>query len=228
MRQLETLESRMLLSASAMPAALSTQVVMSPQTSYQLDKHGALQIKATGNLYAKVATVTKTGNVEVMLADDSGASADLKGVSSVAILESGKGGQTIDWQANGVNANILMQGAGDSLFVNDMGNDHTQVLVSGLNSSVSLDGKGTAQVLANGSSKTNGDTLNVNGVFSLTALGFETVNKPTTSSSSSSSSSSTPDDSPSTGSSTPSSTTKKPCPPKHAPPPKHLHHVFRR
>ena len=101
MRHLETLESRMLLSASAMPA-VSTQVVMSPQTSYQLDRHGTLQIKATGNLYAKVASVKSHGNVEVMLADDTGATADLMGVSSVSILESGSGGQMIAWQATGV------------------------------------------------------------------------------------------------------------------------------
>ena len=72
MRQVETLESRMLLSASPVLAALSTTVVMSPLTSYQL-VHGALQIKATGNLYAKVASVTKVGDVEVELADDTGA-----------------------------------------------------------------------------------------------------------------------------------------------------------
>ena len=214
MRQLETLESRMLLSASAMPAALSTQVVMSPQTSYLLDKHGTLQIKATGNLYAKVATVTKPGNVEVMLADDSGGSADLKGVSSVAILESGKGGQTIDWQANGVNAAILMQGAGDTLFVNDMGNDRTQVLVSGLNSTVSFDGKGSMQAVATGNPKSNGDTLNVNGVFSVQTFGFQTVNKPKTSASPPSSGN------PASGSSSSLNTTTEP---KH-----HLHHVFRR
>jgi len=209
----------MLLSASAMPAALSTQVVMSPQTSYVLSKQGMLEIKATGNLYAKVASVTKPGNVEVQLADDTGASADLKGVSSVAILESGKGGQTVDWQANGVNASIMLQGAGDSLFLDDMGNDHTQVLVSGLNSTVSLDGKGVAQVLAVGNPKTDGDTLNDDGVFSLATFGFETVNKPATTSSSSSSNSSSSSTSSSMTNTVVTNAAKSP---------HHLHHAFRR
>ena len=175
MRHVETLESRMLLSASAMPAALTSQVVMSPTTSYQLDRRGTLQIKATGNLYAKVASVTGPGNVEVQLADDTGATADLPGVSLVAILETGSGGQMIAWQVSGVNASIYARGAADNVFVDDLGNDHTTVVVDGAGSSVFFDGSGFAQAFATGSPTTNNDTLVVNGSFTVTTGGFDTL-----------------------------------------------------
>jgi hypothetical protein len=169
MRQVETLESRMLLSASTL------QVVMSPQTSYLLDKHGVLEVKATGNIYARVASVTKPGNVEVQLSDDTGASADLKGVSSVAILETGAGGQMVAWQTTGVNAAIFAQGPNDQIFVDDLGNDHTAVLVSGTGTTVNFDGSGYAEAFATGSPKKNNDMLIVNGSFKLATAGFQTV-----------------------------------------------------
>jgi hypothetical protein len=164
----------MLLSASALPAAFASQVVMSPTTSYQLDRHGTLQIKATGNLYAKVASVAGPGNVEVQLADDSGATADLMHVSAVAIYEAGLGGQMIAWQVSGVNSAIYAKGDGDSAFIDDLGNDHTSVVVDGVGSSVYFDGSGYATAFAAGNPATNNDTLVVNGSFTITTGGFDT------------------------------------------------------
>ena len=168
MRQVETLESRTLLSASA------TQVVMSPTTSYMLDKHGVLEVKATANVYARVASVTKPGNVEVCLSDDSGASADLKGVASVLLLETGTGAM-VAWQLQGVNSSIVAQGSNEQVFVDDLGNDHTNVLVTGTGTTVNFDGSGFAQAFATGNPKKNNDTLIVNGSFKVVTYGFQSV-----------------------------------------------------
>lgn len=166
MHHAETLEPRQLLSAST--------VAISTETAYQLS-HGALVIRASGNLYGKVVGPSAGGGFEVQVADDMGGSADLNGVTNVVILGTEKSGQTIDWQTQGLTAAIFAAGKNDSVFVTGVTSDTTDVLLTGSGDSLNFNGVGSANAFATGNSKTDADSLTVNGQFNVLESGFETV-----------------------------------------------------